>query len=204
MLPMTPVHILATHLPVAVRLAGSVRELGGYLALPIDSIAAPSNDLLVIPWRCFVVLLDPSEMKQLEPLALLGELARRVPTIIVGGKTDFTTIIRMMRAGAIDYLIEPVSADALGESLARALSRGSLPAEREAIRATIRRRFDQLTDEERQVLLLTIEGKPDKTIAARINRSPRTVQIRRASLTRKLQAETRAQLIRLAAWLDDN
>jgi DNA-binding NarL/FixJ family response regulator len=72
----------------------------------------------------------------------------------------------------------------------------------ETNRDKIARAMETLTAEERRVLELTAEGKPDKAIAARLNLSTRTIQLRRASLMRKLGAGSRTDLIRLFPGLE--
>jgi DNA-binding NarL/FixJ family response regulator len=62
----------------------------------------------------------------------------------------------------------------------------------------IQQRLEQLTPEERIVMHLTVAGKPDKAIAARLNLSVRTIQFRRASMMKKLNIRTRSQLVAIA------
>lgn len=62
----------------------------------------------------------------------------------------------------------------------------------------------RLTADERQVLELTAEGKPDKAIALRLDLSLRTIQLRRASVMRKLNVHSRAELIRLAQLFEQS
>ncbi len=70
-------------------------------------------------------------------------------------------------------------------------------------RDKVMRAMETLTAEERRVLELTADGKPDKAIAARLNLSTRTIQLRRASLMRKLGASSRTELVRrLSPWLE--
>ena len=59
-----------------------------------------------------------------------------------------------------------------------------------------------MTDDEKQVLELTAAGKPDKAIALKLDLSLRTIQLRRASVMRKMHVHNRAELIRLAQQLD--
>ena len=63
-------------------------------------------------------------------------------------------------------------------------------------------RYESLTHDEKQVLDLTVAGKPDKAIAMALDLSLRTIQLRRASVLRKMQAGSRAELIGLAHRLD--
>ncbi|MCH8924483.1 MAG: DNA-binding response regulator, partial [Planctomycetes bacterium] len=63
-------------------------------------------------------------------------------------------------------------------------------------------RYESLTSDEKQVLELTAAGKPDKAIALALDLSLRTIQLRRASVMRKMQVHSRAELIGLAHRLD--
>ena len=89
-----------------------------------------------------------------------------------------------------DFLEKPYSLDRLRQSITRAIDLDLRFREDEIHRDKVVRAMETLTAEERRVLELTADGKPDKAIAARLNLSTRTIQLRRA----QLDAETGRQL----------
>jgi two-component system response regulator FixJ len=150
------------------------------------------------------VVLD-LRMPQLSGQGVLAELAQRrmrVPVIMITGHGDIPAAVAAMKAGAVDFLEKPYHGAALLESIRKAIARDEQNFQADAERNELVARYEGLTGEEKDVLWLTAEGKPDKAIALRLDLSLRTIQLRRASLMRKLRAPSRAALIRLAQMLE--
>lgn len=144
-------------------------------------------------------------MPQVSGQDVLRELAARhlrVPVIMITGHGDIPAAVAAMKAGAIDFLEKPYRAAALLESIRRATARDERNFQADAQHNELRARYETLTSDEKDVLWLTSEGKPDKAIAQRLDLSLRTIQLRRASVMRKMQTQSRAALIRLAQTLE--
>lgn len=144
-------------------------------------------------------------MPQLSGLDVIDELAARgidVPVIMISGHGDIPAAVAAMKRGAIDFLEKPYRGSALIESVRKALDRDARQRQTQAQRQELSDRFESLTHDEKQVLDLTAAGKPDKAIALVLDLSLRTIQLRRASVMRKMQAHSRAELIGLAHRLD--
>ena len=107
-----------------------------------------------------------------------------------------------MKAGAVDFLEKPYPGSALIESVRKALARDDQQRAAGAMRRQLIERYESLSLDEKQVLELTAAGKPDKAIALALDLSLRTIQLRRASVMRKMQAHSRAELIGIAHRLD--
>ncbi len=151
-----------------------------------------------------VVVLD-LRMPQLSGQEVLDELAARrisIPVIMVTGHGDIPAAVAAMKSGAVDFLEKPYSGASLLEAIRRALTLGERVFQADAKRIDLLTRYESLTPDEKDVLWLTAEGKPDKAIAQRLDLSLRTIQLRRASVMRKLQVTSRAALIRLAQTLE--
>jgi FixJ family two-component response regulator len=103
-----------------------------------------------------------------------------------------------MEVGAIGFLEKPCGMDVLRESIQKAIALAQKLHDEAAQDIAIRERLAQLTPEERVTMQWIAAGKPDKAIASRLDISVRTVQLRRASLMKKLRVTTRAELIRIA------
>jgi len=86
----------------------------------------------------------------------------------------------------------------LMDSVRRAIARDAEQRESSSEKQLLLDRYETLTPDERQVLELTVAGKPDKAIALKLDLSLRTIQLRRASVMRKMHAHSRAELIGLA------
>lgn len=137
-------------------------------------------------------------MPELDGLALLGELAARknkLPVIMMTGFADVALAVKAMKAGAVDFVEKPTAPDVLLGAVKRALetAHASGAAQREA-----QARLDRLTQRELDVLKLLATGDPNKIVAHKLGISPRTVEIHRGRLMEKLNAESLADLVRLA------
>lgn len=130
-------------------------------------------------------------------LEVLREQGVNLPAIVVSGRADVSAAVRAMKAGAIDFLEKPYSIDALRHSVERAVAVCRRQRSEHALAAMLQARYDRLSLEERQIAELTVQGELDKQIASRLDISKRTIQARRASAMRKMQARTRPELIQM-------
>lgn len=125
------------------------------------------------------------------------------PVIMLTGHGTVEMCRRAFKSGAAEFLEKPVDDEALLEALQNAVrqhvkSRERLAADREA-----RERWQQLSEREREVAGLIIEGLTNKEIGRALALSPRTVETHRANLFAKLQAESLAQMIRRYSALSE-
>ncbi len=151
---------------------------------------------------CIVLDLRMPQLSGLEVIDVLLERSVHVPIIMISGHGDIPAAVSAMKAGAIDFLEKPYRGAALMESVRRAIELDVRNRRTEAERGQLLERYATLTPEEQEVLRLTVEGKPDKALVAKLDLSLRTIQLRRASVMRKLNAHSRAELIRMAQSLE--
>lgn len=146
---------------------------------------------------CLVVDIRMPDMDGLE---LQDELVKRridLPVIVITGHGDVPLAVRAMRAGAIDFLEKPFREEALLESIQRAVQQKPQQKDRRNDEEAIAR-LNSLTEREKEVLDLLIDGHTNKEIARLLDISPRTVDIHRAHVMEKMQAKTLADLVRMA------
>jgi two-component system response regulator FixJ len=117
--------------------------------------------------------------------------------------TGHGTCRRAFKAGAAEFLEKPVDDEALLEALQSAVRQHVRSRQRHQADRAARERFAQLSEREREVLGLIVEGLTNKEIGRALGLSPRTVETHRANLFNKLQAPSLAQLIRHYAALVD-
>ena len=122
-----------------------------------------------------------------------------VPIIFITGLRDIPMAVRAMRAGAIDFLTKPLDDATLLKSVERAFQhyrenrRETIEYERFAVR------YETLTPRERQVLSLLVRGLLNKQAGFELGITEYTVQIHRAHIMQKMEADSFATLVRLAA-----
>jgi FixJ family two-component response regulator len=149
-----------------------------------------------IPGCVVVDLLMPDiDGRQLQS-ALRKEDADR-PVIFISGTTDAPTIVDVMRAGAIDFLVKPVSGKALLAAVAVAVERQARSDQRQAKLAVIKHRLAQLTPREGEVLRHVISGRLNKQIAWDLGTVEKTIKVHRSRIMEKMGVRTIADLVRL-------
>ncbi len=144
-------------------------------------------------------LLADVRMPGMDGLELLGRLAdqRRVlPVIMITGHGDVPMAVRAMKLGAVDFIEKPFDPEVILASVREALRAAS--ARPSGADEEVQRRLQQLTPRERDVLEHLVVGRSNKEVALQLGISPRTVEIHRARLMEKMQAENLAQLVRMA------
>ena len=140
-------------------------------------------------------------MPGMNGLELQEELVRRkvrVPLIVMTGQADIGRAVRAMKAGASDFIEKPFDDVPLLASIRRALAEGRRIEGDEASRREAVALFALLTERERQVLDRLALGESNKLVAFHLEISPRTVEIHRAHLQRKLKARSLPELVRTA------
>lgn len=118
--------------------------------------------------------------------------------IVITGHGDVSAAVKAMRHGAVDFLEKPYRRDALLDAIDRADHR--LDDRELAFHSheDACRKLKVLTPREHDVLNGLTEGLPNKSIAYDLGISPRTVEVHRANLMRKLDARNLSDLLRLA------
>jgi len=125
------------------------------------------------------------------------------PVIMLTGHGTIEMCRRAFKAGAVEFLEKPVDDEPLLEAVHNAVRAHVQSRERHTADREARERYARLSDRERDVLALVVEGLTNKEIARALALSPRTVETHRAHLSEKLQAGSLAQLIRRYASLVD-
>ncbi|KGQ41104.1 response regulator [Gallibacterium anatis] len=117
--------------------------------------------------------------------------------IIMTAFADVDMAVKELKQGAIDFLQKPI----LFDQLKTALENARIRSEKRFQQYQIQQCYDQLSEKEKEVLALIIEGNINKQIAERLNISVRTVEVHRSHIMEKMNAKNVAELIRKADLL---
>lgn len=147
---------------------------------------------------CVVTDVRMPGMDGLELLRRLRDLGSAMPVIVITGHGDIPLAVAAMKDGAADFIEKPFDDGAIIESVRAALDRQRWDLDRRSAAADLGTRVESLSERERQVLDGLLEGHPNKTIAAHLAISPRTVEIYRANLMTKMRASSLSELVRMA------
>lgn len=150
------------------------------------------------PVACAVVDLRMPGMDGLTLIERLMAGGARLPVIMVTGHGDVPLAVRAMKAGATDFIEKPYSNEAILAAVSKALGMAGQTAHDDVSSQETATRIAALTPREREVLDLLVVGHPNKIIAFELKISPRTVEIHRANLMKKMQAGSLSHLVRMA------
>ena len=121
-----------------------------------------------------------------------------LPIIFISGHSDIPASVRAMKSGAIEFLTKPLRELELLDAVQIGISRDRVRRQEAKYVAELRKRFNSLTPRERDVFSLVITGRPNKEIAAQLGMSEMTVKVHRSQVTRKMQAKSLIDLVRMA------
>jgi len=144
------------------------------------------------------LLLDV-RMPGMSGLALFERLADRglaqvMPVIFLTGHADVPTAVDMVKRGAFDFCEKPFSDNALVDRVEQALTRSAEVLAARHSRTQLQARLADLTDRERDVMRLVVEGLPNKLIADQLDISVRTVEVHRARVFDKMEVKSAVEL----------
>ncbi len=146
---------------------------------------------------CLVLDVRMPSMSGLELQQELNQRGAIIPVIFITGHGDIPMAVDAMQHGAFDFLQKPFRDQDLIDRIQRALARDATNRQQLQQGDRIRDHLSSLTPREQEVLHLLVSGKQNKVMAAELGVSQRTVEIHRARVMEKMEANSVAQLVRM-------
>jgi len=131
----------------------------------------------------------------------LADVDPPIQIVFITAHGDIPMTVQALKAGAVDFLTKPFRDQQLFDAVQHAIDRDRTARHRRAQLVELRRRYESLTQREREVITLVVTGLLNKQIAAQLRTSEATVKAHRAQLMRKMEAESVAQLVTIAERL---
>ncbi len=149
------------------------------------------------PHGCLITDIRMLGMSGLQLLKEIAAMKWQLPVIVVTGYGDVRMAVESFKAGAFTFLEKPYREQELWDTIVQALAKSQANYDERQFKLQVKECLSKLTPEETKVLRELLDSTPLKTIAAKMNFSLRTIDLRRKSILDKLNAATNIELTRM-------
>lgn len=150
---------------------------------------------------CLVLDVSLPDLNGLDLQKLVATDRTDMPIIFITGHGDVPMSVQAMKGGAVEFLTKPIDDDALLKAIRYAIERSSAAIGDELEIRELRARYESLTPREREVMSLVVSGLLNKQVGLQLDISEITVKAHRGKVMQKMEADSLADMVRMAARL---
>lgn len=173
-------------------------EAAGFRVATYESAMAFLDASAHIGESCVVTDIRMPQMDGMELLRRIKSSGRNLQVVVMTGHGDISLAVEAMKLGASDFIEKPFDDETLLKMIRAALNNAEANSQREGKAHEIVELIASLTAREREVLDGLVAGQPNKIIGRNLDISPRTVEIYRANVMKKMRATSLSELVRIA------
>jgi FixJ family two-component response regulator len=148
--------------------------------------------------NCVLLDLQLPGLSGLDLQKRMAEVGLEIPIVFLTGHGNIPVSVQAMKAGAVQFLTKPVDEQELLQAIEEAVERDQRTRQQQVEMSELRDRYESLTGREQEVMQKVISGMLNKQIAADLNITEDTVKFHRGHIMRKMNADSLADLVRMA------
>jgi len=195
------VYVVDDDLSVRKGLARLIKSVG-YRVMTFASAKAYLKNTPCEGPSCLVLDVRMPEISGIDLQKRLASSTLDLPVIFITGHGTVPMSVKALKAGAVDFIEKPFDEQTLLDAISAAIERDKAAKQERADILKIKKNLGSLTPRENEVFHLVVQGRLNKQIAAETGTSEKTVKVHRARVMKKMQADSLADLVRMATKVD--